>query len=250
MTNDSKELISAITASAAQLAATICAPNLGAAMAITSPLIQYTVSKCLCRYVKGDIDKFDNIDKAKLGFAYYAFCNYVDSMEKAHRELRGPSFLDNKAEYSKAEGFLMSLIDGIIKDKEAEKATTYGRVMGELFFSSDLKDQDIVHIVEPVFELTMDDIEVLCCFSPDCIAYFGALDTAVQSSHTMDDHILFHCLCHLLSLNLLVRVVPFSLTYRVENVRLSPIGALLREILFAIAPHTRLEPLFRCYNHQ
>ena len=251
MTNDSKELISAVTTSATQLAAALFVPEMSGAIAIASPIIQYTTLKCLNRFVNGNVDTFDQIDKAKLGCAYYAFCQYVSTMEENNRQLRGPSFIDKDVEHSKAEGFMMHLLDCVIKDKEPEKASSYGRIMGEILFSSDVvKDEDIVHIVEPVFELTMDDIEVLCYFKSDNVCHFGTLDMAVQSSSAFDDYILYHCLSHLLSLNLLVRVNPCSVTKRIENVRLSPIGVLIKDILNPIAQHTRLQESFNHYNAQ
>lgn len=251
MTKDSKELFSALTTSAAQFASTIFVPEIAGAVAIASPIIQYTVSKCLNRFVKGNINTFDQIDKAKLGCAYCAFCQYVATMEAHNRQLRGASFIDKDVEYSKAEGFMMHLLDCVVKDKEPEKATSYGRIMGEILFSSDdVKDENIVHIVEPVFELTMDDIEVLCYFKSNNVCHFGTLDMAVQSSSAFDDYILYHCLSHLLSLNLLVRVNPCSVTKRIENVRLSPIGVLIKDILNPIVQHTRLQESFNHYNAQ
>lgn len=247
MTNDSKELISAITTSATQLAVTLCIPEFSAPVAIASPLIQNTISRCLGRFVKGDIDRLDDIDKAKLGFAYYSLCDYVATMESRNRKLRECLTREANENYSKIDSYMAALINGVVKDKEDSKATAYGRVMGELFFSSDIQDNSLVHIIEPVFELTMDDIEVLCYFIPETVSHFGKLDSAVQSSHTMDDHILYHCLSHLLSLGILVRVAPCSSTKHVENVRLSPIGILLKDILSPIAPHTSLEQLYNQY---
>lgn len=250
MTNDSRDLISAITTSATQLAVALCVPEFSAPVAIASPLIQSTISRCLGRFVKGDIDRLDNIDKAKLGYAYYSLCNYVSLMESRNRKLSDILTGDSDEGYSKIDGYMAALINGVVKDKEDGKATAYGRVMGELFFSSDFQGNSMVHLIEPVFELTMDDIEILCYFNPETVSHFGGLDSAVKSSYTMDDHILFHCLSHLLSLDLLVRVTPCSLTKRLENVRLSPIGALLKDILSPIAPRTRLEELYNHYNSQ
>lgn len=213
---------SAIVLSCLNLAAALGFPEIGAFVAIASPLLQRIFTRAFIMVARGNVS---DIGRARLGVTYQTVVEEYNSRCEGDGGLND-NFLPSigSSLYTKADEIVESTLWNVVYDAESEKSILYGQFLGRIPFLEHADFSRLFELLAILRQLTNDEVKLLHTLGDNVVHDFSSLESGVHKGNSIDDAYQFGRLLHLKSLGLIIQQAPFFVGASLGRVRITSLG--------------------------
>ena len=183
--SDKTEDYSAIVLSCLNLAAALGFPEVGAFIAIASPLLQRIFTRAFLIVAKGNVS---DIGRARLGITHQTVVKEYNSRYDGDGALND-SFLPSigSSVYTKTDEIVEATLWNVVYDAESEKSIMYGQFLGRIPFLEHADFSRLFELLAILRQLTYDEVKQLHSFGDDAVHDYSSLELGVHKGNSMDE---------------------------------------------------------------